>query len=187
MERYRHFRDAAEYFLCREVVSPVMERLKMFERISLHLFLSFACRMLPTRLDMSKLTGALCSVLSVNPLRERQFSSSIAESFETRSRLTAMDSTLPDLCAGISSLIAPGAEQLILLLLSKPLHKQSPSETDLKTNSMVFFTYCGFGSNLLSSESRGKSSSEVMSATSTLCDVFFGECDELWSSVSNDM
>lgn len=37
-----------------------------------------------TRFDISKLTGALCSVLSVNTLNERQFSSPIAESLECR-------------------------------------------------------------------------------------------------------
>lgn len=35
-----------------------------------------------TRLDMSKLIGALCSVLSVRQLNERQFSSSMAESLD---------------------------------------------------------------------------------------------------------
>lgn len=37
-----------------------------------------------TRLDMSKFMGALCSVLSVRQLNERQFSSSIAESLDAR-------------------------------------------------------------------------------------------------------
>lgn len=40
-----------------------------------------------TRFDISKLTGALCSVLSVKPLSDRQFSSSMAESLDTRCRL----------------------------------------------------------------------------------------------------
>lgn len=81
-----------------------------------------------TRLDMSKLIGALCSELSVNPLNERQFSSSIAESLETRCLPTPLwlESTLPltleiGFRCGCSSLIAPGADALKFLVDSNPL------------------------------------------------------------------
>lgn len=80
-----------------------------------------------TRFDMSKLIAALCSVLSVNPLIERQFSSSIAESFDIRCMPAPLwlESILFTLEIGLgygnSSLIAPGADELKFLVDSNPL------------------------------------------------------------------
>lgn len=85
--------------------------------------------MLRTLFDISKLTGALCSVLSVKPLNERQFSfsfsfsSSIAESLDRRPepRLLFELSFDDGFCFGKSSLMTPGAEELNILLDSNVL------------------------------------------------------------------
>lgn len=73
---------------------------------------------------MSKFTGALCSELSVKQLIERQFSTSIAESFDRRLFRDCGEPVPPsDPTFGNSSLIAPGADELRFLLDSKPLFK----------------------------------------------------------------
>lgn len=119
--RCRHFPNAAGYFLCPLEVLPVEITSLMIRQVLMGIE-----RDALTRFDISKLTGALCSVLSVNPLSDRQFSSSMAESLDTRCRLNWTDSMLPfefgfDFVAGISSLIAPGAEQLRFFDDSRPL------------------------------------------------------------------
>lgn len=67
-------------------------------------------------------------MLSVYPLNERQFSSSIAESLERRGLRHCPELILleSETCfsGGISSLMAPGADELKFLVDSNPLKTQ---------------------------------------------------------------